>query len=138
MQGHWLDKPSNFEDSLVPHHHHHRKEESLPQWQIDLETKGRAYTQQARDGFITEGWIFNSTYVFDFDKLFHLISSLSVERIKGIFITNHGVFGFNQADGIVSSQELDESANSRVELIRKEGLAFDKNVESELNFALLT
>ncbi|MBE1299074.1 MAG: GTP-binding protein [Alteromonadaceae bacterium] len=138
LQGDWLDKPSNFEDSLVPHHHHHRKEESLPQWKIDLETNGRAYTQQARDGFITEGWIFNSNHVFDFDKLFHLISSLSVERIKGIFITNRGVFGFNQADGIVSSQELDESANSRVELIRKEGLAFDKNVEAELNFALLT
>lgn len=137
LQGHWLDKPSHFEDSHATHHHHHHKHEQIPQWQVDLQTNGRAYTQQSRDGFITEGWIFNATHVFDFDMLFHLISSVPVERIKGIFITNRGVFGFNQADGVVSSQELDESDSSRVELIRKDSSALDIDVEAKLNAALL-
>lgn len=98
----------------VEHAHAH---EHASQWQRDLAEQGHAYTQNAKDGFSTRGWIFNDHYVFDYQSIFDLLTELEVERVKAVFITQRGIFGFNKVDDVLTAMELDETTDSRLELI---------------------
>lgn len=69
------------------------------------------------DGFFSYGWKFNDEFVFDQDSLYQLISLTPAERVKGVFITNNGIRGFNLADGVLSELPLNEASDSRLELI---------------------
>ncbi|MCC2607121.1 CobW family GTP-binding protein [Planctobacterium marinum] len=99
------------------HHHHHADAPATPAWQTQLEQDGCAYTQQTRSGFITEGWIYDKSHIFDFTQIFTLLNGINPERLKGVFITERGIFGFNKTDGILSCIELSESDDSRLEII---------------------
>ena len=49
-----------------------------------------------------------------------LLASVEAERLKGVFITDAGIFGYNlTADGLAEIA-LDECVESRVELIASE------------------
>ena len=68
-------------------------------------------------GFSSSGWVFNDQFVFDYDALYSHLLGVAVERLKAVFITNNGVFGFNLVDGVLSVLELDEALDSRIEVI---------------------
>ncbi|KJG37402.1 cobalamin biosynthesis protein P47K [Photobacterium angustum] len=69
------------------------------------------------EGFKSIGWRFASEKVFERQSLHQLFQTLNVERMKAVFITSDGIFGYNKtADGI-TEVELDECAESRVEII---------------------
>jgi len=102
------------------HHHHHAEPPASPVWQAQMEQDGCAYTKQSRSGFVTEGWIYDSSHIFDFTQIFTMLNAINPERLKGVFITERGIFGFNKADGILSCIELDESEDSRLEIIYPE------------------
>lgn len=68
-------------------------------------------------GFHSIGWRFQADWQFDHQKVSSFLNGLSVERAKAVFITGQGVFGFNMVDGVLSESALEESGDSRIEII---------------------
>lgn len=76
-------------------------------------------------GFKSSGWLFNADFIFDDKALYHLLNGVEAVRLKGVFITEGGVFGYNKADGVLSCVELDDALDSRIELITSDTSALD-------------
>ncbi len=72
------------------------------------------------EGFHSSGWLFSPVFEFDLVSLEALLSGLEVERLKAVFITSDGIFTYNKVDGVLSTQELDETLDSRIEVIGQE------------------
>lgn len=99
-------------DQAHSHHHHHEEDEAAT-----FQADGILRTNHSKDGFYTAGWIFKPCYVFNHTEVLSLLSGLNLLRAKGVFITTQGIVAFNQADDVLSSFEMDESDDSRIELI---------------------
>ena len=69
------------------------------------------------EGFESIGWRFDARKVFDRDKLFGFLSGLFAERMKAVFITQQGVFGYNLTRDALTEIELDDCLESRIEII---------------------
>lgn len=69
------------------------------------------------EGFESVGWRFDVSKLFDRDKLFGFLSGLSVERMKAVFITQQGIFGYNLTSDALTEIELDDCLESRIEII---------------------
>lgn len=82
-------------------------------------------------GFKSSGWLFSADFIFDDRALHHLLSGVDAVRLKGVFITDGGVFGYNKVDGVLSRAELDDALDSRVELITNDASTLD-DIENEL------
>jgi G3E family GTPase len=114
----WLQAPSGFQPEVGHSHAAHSapppvEEEPLPEC-------GYRRLENSGEGHHSCGWRFDPALVFRFDELFSLISGAAAERVKGVFITERGVFGFNKADAVLSVLELDDALDSRVEVIDRE------------------
>jgi len=72
------------------------------------------------EGFESVGWRFSSERVFNRPKLLNLFSELDVERLKAVFLTEDGVFGYNLAGDELTEIELDDCLESRIEIISME------------------
>ncbi|WP_318463449.1 CobW family GTP-binding protein [Photobacterium leiognathi] len=81
------------------------------------------------EGFKSIGWRFAANKVFNRQSLQILFQMLHVERMKAVFITFDGIFGYNKtADGL-TEVELDECTESRVEIIAE---TIDDTLEDKL------
>jgi G3E family GTPase len=69
------------------------------------------------EGFASVGWQFSPAKVFSFNKVKKLLGTIPAERVKGVFICDTGVYAINIADSTMTIQELDETPDSRVEVI---------------------
>lgn len=114
-----LDTPSaaSLKNEGHDHSHHHHDSGSIHDLEQQVAVNGFASVENQGEGYFSKGWIFTADKVFDHDKLFHLLYETEVERLKGVVITNKGIFSFNKSEDVVSSQELDESYDSRIEVI---------------------
>lgn len=112
----WLQGCYQPEGSL-PHLHRHDTANTTPAWQAQFNEEGVAKTENQREGFNTQGWIYSSDYIFDFSQIVDLLTEISAERLKGVFITERGIFGFNKSEEVLSCVEVDESDDSRLEII---------------------
>lgn len=100
-------------------HHHAAKEKPLAAEQ-ELPIGGMLSAENSGEGFNSVGWRFAPDCVFDYHQLRLLLASVEAERLKGVFITDAGIFGYNlTADGLTEIA-LDECAESRVEIIATE------------------
>lgn len=90
-------------------------------------------THNRGEGFTSVGWRFHSSFIFDRQKLFALLSGISIERLKAFFITDVGVFGYNLSDNILSEFELDDALESRVE-----GIEIQQSVLDDMEAQLLS
>lgn len=127
----WLRAPSMFQHPAKHDHHHHApppvvEHEPLP-------ACGYRRAENSGEGYHSCGWRFDPVLVFDYQKLFSLISGADAQRVKGVFITEDGVFGFNKADNVLSVMELDDALDSRVEVIALERGDWDTLESSWLN-----
>ncbi|MBB3059826.1 CobW family GTP-binding protein [Microbulbifer rhizosphaerae] len=117
IQLEWLRAPSGFCSPAGQAHAHATpppmEEEPLPEC-------GYRRLENSGEGHHSCGWRFDPALVFRFDALFSLISGAAAERVKGVFITERGVFAFNKADAVLSVLELDDTLDSRVEVIDRE------------------
>lgn len=110
------------------HHHHHKNNEpSLAE--MPIPESGFVKAENQGEGFKSVGWRFTPHRVFDRSKLFAFFSGLEAERMKGIFITQSGVFGYNLTKDGLTEMVLDECAESRVEIIAPE---MDADWENQL------
>lgn len=128
IEPNWLQASSGFNPPARSEQHRHAppvmEEEPLP-------GSGYRRSENSGEGYHSCGWRFSPALVFDYKELFALISGSAVERLKGIFITGDGVFGFNKADSVLSVLELDDALESRVEVIDPERRDWD-DLESKL------
>lgn len=69
------------------------------------------------EGFNSIGWRFSPSHVFHYKKLFSFLSGINAERMKAVFITERGIFGYNLTPDALTEIELDESLESRIEII---------------------
>ena len=69
------------------------------------------------EGFESIGWRFGAEKVFDRARLCTFLRGLDVERMKAVFITSDGVFAYNMTHDGLMEGELDDCAESRVEII---------------------
>ncbi|CAA0080881.1 Zinc-binding GTPase YeiR [BD1-7 clade bacterium] len=68
-------------------------------------------------GYVSTGWVFEPDFIFDYTRLFVVLSGIQAERMKAVFITDQGVLGYNLADGTLTAMPMDDTMDSRVELI---------------------
>ena len=83
------------------------------------------------DGFESVGWRFSAAKPFDYLKVFHFLKQLQVDRAKAVFITERGIYGYNLAGSTLSEIEIDDCAESRIEIIAE-------HIEADWETVLLT
>jgi len=120
----WLDAPSRRQTQLdgQSHEHEHEHEHEnhhspLPDLHAELQRHGMVETTNKGAGFFSKGWIFTPDHIFDFYQVLDFMNMAQAERIKAVFITENGIYGFNKADGVLTTMEMDESEDSRIEFI---------------------
>jgi len=69
------------------------------------------------------GWRFSPSFVFDRRKLNTVLNNIVAERMKAVFVTDQGVFGYNLSQNTMSEVQLNECIESRIELIAEEHAA---------------
>jgi hypothetical protein len=69
------------------------------------------------DGFYSCGWIWPANYWFDYSDIIRIFKIIQVVRIKGLMITNKGIFGFNGQASELDINEYDEALEPRLEII---------------------
>lgn len=99
-----------------PHHHHHSQSKPLVSEQ-DLPESGFLKAENEGEGFQSVGWRFSPDKVFNRQKLILLLVELDVERMKAVFITEDGIFGYNLTSDGLTEVVLDDYFESRIELI---------------------
>ncbi len=70
--------------------------------------------------FHSIGWRFSAKLLFDYSKLQVFLSGVVAQRLKGVIITNRGIFAFNYAQGTLSEYPVDDCLESRIEIISQE------------------
>ncbi len=102
------------------HHdnHHHSAEEKPSLAEAPIPKCGYIKAINQGENFHSIGWRFSPSRIFDYDSLSSFLSSIKAERIKAVFITEQGIFGYNLAsDSNITVIELDDCVESRVEII---------------------
>lgn len=84
---------------------------------------GYVSAQNNGEGYQSVGWRFSPDIVFNHRKLFAFLSGLVAERMKGVFITDEGVFGYNLTPDALTEVTLDECSESRMEVISVNSIA---------------
>jgi len=107
-------------DAKHEHHHHHSKESKPLLSEAPIPEEGYLKAENQGEGFQSMGWRFAPDNVFDRKKLFALLIGLSIERMKAVFITSDGVFGYNLTEDALTEVELDDCLESRIEIIYRE------------------
>ena len=103
--------------------HHHRHSESTEQANsadIALPASGYLKAVNQGEGFHSIGWRFDVSKIFNQQSLFVFLSGVSAERVKAVFITDSGVFGYNLTPDALTEVELDDCLESRIEIIATE------------------
>ncbi|WP_243633842.1 CobW family GTP-binding protein [Motiliproteus coralliicola] len=108
-------------------HHHHSSAPGLSE--APIPDSGFLKAENQGEGFESIGWRFNADEIFDRAKLMNFLSGLDAERMKAVFITEEGIFGYNLTRDALTEIELDDSLESRIEIIAP---ARDSSWETEL------
>lgn len=112
----WLAGSTN---QIVNHCHTHTVAQ-LEQPQQRVLEQGYIRKQNTGEGYWSIGWKFSAEIMFDSNKLEALLAGLAYERLKAVFITSNGVMAFNGVDGHLAMTHIDDSLDSRVEIISQE------------------
>ncbi len=83
----------------------------------DFPKCGYLRVENQGEGFVSFGWVFNAEFVFDQEQLYSLLTEVSVERLKAVFITSEGIVGYNKVDDVLTKVMLEKITESRIELI---------------------
>ncbi|NKF50274.1 GTP-binding protein [Shewanella sp. WXL01] len=128
-------KTQGLSNSTHHHHHHHGKPKPLA-CDLPMPESGLIKASNQGEGYNSVGWRFAPDKVFSRQSLVRLLVNLVVERMKAVFITDMGVFGYNLTPDGITEIELDECFESRIELISQANAAgkstIDDGMESQL------
>lgn len=112
-------------------HHAHKSEVTLLALDLALPIPDCGFIKATNkgQGFVSVGWRFSPDKVFNREKLFLLLTGIVVERMKAVFITDVGVFGYNSTLDALNEVELDDCLDSRIEIISD---SIDDSLEIQL------
>ncbi|CAH7097473.1 putative GTPase [Vibrio chagasii] len=112
------------------HHHHHAHKQDKPlASELPMPESGMLKATNQGEGFESIGWRFAADKLFDHQRLRHFLVGLKVERMKAVFITPNGIFGYNLTEDGLTESELDECSETRIEVI---GQDIESDLESQL------
>lgn len=115
--------------TIQSHHHQHQSQEMPMASDAPMPACGFIKAMNEGEGFRSVGWRFSPDKVFHREKLLSLLTGLRVERMKAVFITDEGVFGYNlTADGLTEIV-LGKCLESRIEMIADN---IDDSLEAQL------
>lgn len=86
---------------------------------------GSIKIENSGEGYYSCGWICAPTEVFNYRLVLDNLTSLSVERLKAVFITDQGVISCNITDGVLRLIEIDEAVDSRIEFLTQDKVVAD-------------
>ena len=108
-------------------HHHETEQALIPN--LPMPECGFIKALNTGEGFSSIGWRFSSKKVFNYHKLQAFLTYATAERIKAVFITERGTFGYNIAiDGLTESA-LNDAKESRIEIISQQ---IENSLEAQL------
>ncbi len=87
------------------------------------------------EGFYSVGWRFSLTRRFSYKQLSLFLNSINAERMKAVFMTDKGVFGYNLTSDALTENEINHCAESRIEIIAPE---IDKQWEEQLMACIIS
>lgn len=99
------------------HHHNHSHSDKPSLSNMALPECGYLKAENQGEGFYSIGWRFSPRFEFNHDAIFAFLSGMNAERMKAVFITNEGIFGYNLTPDALSEIELNECYESRIEII---------------------
>jgi len=111
-----------------PLNHHHDHSKPLAS-ELPLPENGILKAINEGEGFQSIGWRFSSDKCFDHQRLFKWLNELEVERLKAVFITEKGCFGYNLTPDGLTEIDLEGCIESRIELI---ATFIDQSCETQL------
>ena len=124
-----LQGNSTFLNVPELHRHHHHGDPAPVIAEQEIPDCGFIRADNTGDGFKSVGWRFSPAKTFRYDKLSIFLGGISAERMKAVFITDQGVFGYNLVDDALTEMYLDECDESRIEVIAE---VIDPNLEEKL------
>ncbi|MFA0057235.1 CobW family GTP-binding protein [Vibrio echinoideorum] len=110
------------------HHHHHKQDKPLAS-ELPMPESGMIKASNQGEGFESVGWRFSPEKQFDHQRLRSFLVGLKAERMKAVFITQSGIFGYNLTEDGLTESELDDCLETRIEVI---GHNIDNGLESQL------
>ena len=105
--------------------------------QTEFPPAGYIKLSNSGDGFVSHGWIFRDSFVFDRKALATLIRGTSAERVKALIRTTEGHVGYNFSGERVEELMLRPLSDSRLELIADQDFSVAE-FEAELLAAVQT
>lgn len=103
--------------TLRVHYHDHHQNETSGVTDTPIPECGYLKAVNRGEGFESIGWRFAPSKIFNHTEVFVFMSGLVVERMKAVFITESGVFGYNLTSDSLTEIELDNCLESRIEII---------------------
>ncbi|PCK08208.1 MAG: cobalamin biosynthesis protein CobW [Alteromonadaceae bacterium] len=97
--------------------HNHEQQGANNINSADIPECGFLHVQNKGEGYTSVGWRFASEVIFDRNALYAWLTGLDVERMKAVFLTREGTFGYNLAAGSLTEMGLDDVDESRIEII---------------------
>jgi len=144
MGGIKLEWLSGKASTSAHHSHHHSHNHDLTEYEAlplpdddNFPDCGYLTVKNHGEGFHSQGWIFNSSFRFDSDKLNLFFLGIEIERLKGVFITDEGALSFNKTDGILKELPVQQLNVSRIEFIDSSE-AHIEDIEQQLFGCLVT
>jgi G3E family GTPase len=110
-------------DASVGSGHYHRHSEAAEQDSLvnaPLPESGYLKAVNQGEGFHSIGWRFDSRKIFGRQALVSFLRGVVAERVKAVFITEVGVFGYNVTSDSLTEIELDDCFESRIDIIASE------------------
>ncbi|TQV88563.1 CobW family GTP-binding protein [Aliikangiella coralliicola] len=111
------------------HHHHYNNEKKPTISESPIPKCGFIKATNEGDGFKSVGWRFSPEKIFNRQKLLTFLTGIQAERMKAVFITNAGIFGYNLTEDALTEVELDDCFESRIEIISD---SLDGSLETQL------
>ncbi len=122
-----LNGPTSSVLIAQPHHHGHESAQLLAD--APLPETGFLKATNTGESYESIGWRFSPEKTFNHTALYSFLSGLSAERMKAVFITDHGTFGYNLTPDALTEVALDECMESRIEII---GQSLAADIETKL------
>ncbi|TQV72103.1 GTP-binding protein [Aliikangiella marina] len=122
----WLNYPSKFKVIKQNKSHHSAKSVSVSSSPLGspsdqpIPDSGYLKAVNQGEGFYSIGWRFSPELTFSRERLLDWINGLAIERLKGVFITEEGIFGYNLSDDVLTEMMIDDCFESRVEMLSSE------------------
>lgn len=112
----WLAGDTAAIVSSHGHHHHDSAQATMADVQ-SLPEAGFVRAQNEGAGFRSIGWQFSPSTLFDHRKLVSYLGCITAQRMKAVFITDRGIFGYNLTPDALTEMAIDDAMESRMEII---------------------